>query len=191
MELGLQLLEAGTADSPPPAAPAAALAHAAVVGPASTPGPHETIDVLCMACEDQRCDFKPMAFERRALGPNDILIDMKYCGVCHSDLHFAAGHVPKFAMPASYPAVPGHELAGICTAVGADVTRITVGSKVGVGCLVDSCQSCRSCRKGEEHMCMKQAVGTYGFKGTRAKTPCGYTLGGCVCPPGPGACSTL
>jgi len=136
------------------------------------------IETLCMACADPTCDFKPQAFRRRAVGPNDILIDMKYCGVCHSDLHFAAGHVPKFAMPASYPCVPGHELAGVCVAVGSSVTKVQVGQKIGVGCMVDSCQSCGSCKKGEEHMCMKQSVGTYGFKGERSKTPCGYTLGG-------------
>lgn len=117
------------------------------------------VDVLCMACADQSCDFKPERMQRRAVGPSDVLIDMKYCGVCHSDLHFAAGHVPDALMKAKYPCVPGHELVGVCTAVGSDVTKIKVGDHVGVGCMVGSCQSCKHCRAGEEQKCMKM-IGT-------------------------------
>jgi hypothetical protein len=71
-----------------------------------------SIDTMCMACVDTGCDFQPMLLQRRPLGPSDVLIDMKYCGVCHSDLHHAAGHVNVGPMSAKYPCVPGHELAG-------------------------------------------------------------------------------
>lgn len=152
--------------------------------------PVGNIDVLCMACTGPECDFKPVQMQRRPVGPHDVLIKMKFCGVCHSDLHFAGGHIPDYAMPASYDpgCVPGHELAGVVEAVGAEVTTVSVGMRVGVGCLVDSCRSCRKCRNGEEQMCIRQAVGTYGSKVDttpsqrnkqgRSATPCGYTLGG-------------
>jgi uncharacterized zinc-type alcohol dehydrogenase-like protein len=137
----------------------------------------DAIDALCMACTDQSCDFKPVLLQRRAVGPHDILIDMKYCGVCHSDLHKAANHNMG---ETQYPCVPGHELAGVCTAVGSAVTKVKVGQHVGVGCMVDSCLDCSACNLGEEQKCKKQ-VGTYSGVDNgsgRALTPCGYTLGG-------------
>ena len=97
---------------------------------------------------------------RRALAPNDVLIDMRYCGLCHTDLHHARNEAAPL-MPARYPCVPGHELAGVVTAVGSAVTRIAVGDHAGVGCMVDSCLTCPACLRGEEQMCSKQ-VGTYG-----------------------------
>ena len=150
----------------------------------------ENIDVICMACTGPECDFKPVRMQRRPVGPHDVLIDMKFCGVCHSDMHFAGGHIPNYAMRASYVpgCVPGHELAGVVEAVGPEVTTVAVGSRVGVGCLVDSCRSCGKCKSNEEQMCIRQAIGTYGSKVDttpsqrkmqgRSATPCGYTLGG-------------
>jgi D-arabinose 1-dehydrogenase-like Zn-dependent alcohol dehydrogenase len=137
--------------------------------------PH--IDVLCMACNSAACDFKPVTMQRRTLGPRDVLIEMKYCGVCHSDLHHAADHNMG---ETRYPCVPGHELAGVVIAAGAECEKLQVGSRVGVGCLVDACLECSACRAGEENNC-KRSVSTYGArdKGSgRAATPCGYTLGG-------------
>lgn len=144
------------------------------------------IDALCMACEDSKCDFKPMAIKRRPLGPKDVLIDMKYCGVCHSDLHFAANHMGHLGAATKYPIVPGHELAGICTAVGSEVSKIKVGDYVGVGCLVDSCLECKHCKGDEEQWCqggLQNAVPTfngpsekYGRSDTFPKG--GHTLGG-------------
>lgn len=122
------------------------------------------IDVICMACTDSSCDFKPTRFQRRPVGDDDILIEMKYCGVCHTDVHTAAGHLGGIGLK-HYPCVPGHELAGVCTAIGKNVTRVKVGDHVGVGCMVDSCQSCAACRRGEEQMCSKQ-VGTYNAPST-------------------------
>jgi len=138
------------------------------------------IQTLCMGCTDEKCDFKPMAMQRRPLGDEDILIDMKYCGICHTDLHTAAGHMAALGLK-RYPCVPGHELSGVCTAVGKNVTLVKVGDQVGVGCMVDSCLKCAACKRGEEQMCAKQ-VGTYNAvdKCGRAVTyPVGgHTLGG-------------
>ena len=75
--------------------------------------PYGANAALCMACDDHNCNFQPREFPRRECGPHDILIDMRYCGVCHSDLHVAANHLPKAT---KYPCVPGHELAGVCVA---------------------------------------------------------------------------
>jgi alcohol dehydrogenase (NADP+) len=130
-----------------------------------------------MACSDSSCDFRPAAMQRRSLGPHDVLIDMKYCGVCHSDLHHAANHNMG---ETSYPCVPGHELAGVCVAVGKDCTKVRLGMRLGVGCIVDACLECKMCRAGEEQKCVKGMVGTYGAKDKfgRAMTPVGWTLGG-------------
>jgi len=124
----------------------------------------ESIDVLCMACTDESCNFKPMLLKRRAPGPDDVVMDMKFCGMCHTDLHTAAGHLAGL-VGKIYPkdvCVPGHELSGLAVAVGANVTGFKVGDKIGVGCMVDSCQTCANCLKGEEQMCSKQNTATYG-----------------------------
>jgi len=125
-------------------------------------------------------NFKPVLMERRPVGSRDVVIQMLYCGVCHSDLHHAAGHNAALLGPTPYPCVPGHELAGVVTAVGDQCTKISVGMKVGVGCIVDSCLECKSCLAGEEQNCSKR-VGTYGSKvskSSRAYSPIGWTLGG-------------
>jgi uncharacterized zinc-type alcohol dehydrogenase-like protein len=97
--------------------------------------------------------------ERRDVGPHDVLIEIRYAGICHSDIH----HVRGEWGPVTYPVVPGHEIAGIVAAVGAEVTRHSVGDRVGVGCLVDSCRECEHCRKGEEQYCLNGGgTGTYG-----------------------------
>ena len=142
----------------------------------------QPVATLCMACDDESCDWKPLRMQRRPLGEHDILIDMKYCGVCHSDLHRAANHMKGVGRPTEYPCVAGHELAGVCAGVGASVTKFKVGDQVGVGCLVDACLECDMCRKGEEQKC-KRSVGTYqglDWSGRAASYPAGSskTLGG-------------
>jgi uncharacterized zinc-type alcohol dehydrogenase-like protein len=99
----------------------------------------------------------PFAFERRTPGPRDVVIEILYCGICHSDIHQARGEWGN----STYPMVPGHEIVGRVTSLGADVTRFTVGDTVGVGCFVDSCRECSSCREGLEQFCEKQLVVTY------------------------------
>ena len=103
----------------------------------------------------------PTTIERRDVGPRDVLIEIKYAGICHSDIHTARGDWG----PAPYPLVTGHEIAGIVAEVGSEVTRHAVGDRVGVGCMVDSCGECRYCQAGEEQFCANGNVGTYGAKG--------------------------
>ena len=99
--------------------------------------------------------------ERRDLGPHDVLIEIKYAGICHSDIHTARGDWG----PVTYPLVTGHEIAGIVTKVGTEVTKHAVGDRVGVGCMVDSCGECRYCQGGQEQFCIKGNIGTYGATG--------------------------
>lgn len=114
----------------------------------------------------------PAVIERRQPLPTDVQIEIHYCGVCHSDLHYARNewHFTQ------YPAVPGHEIVGKVKAVGSGVTKFKVGDAVGVGCLVDSCRTCPSCRSGFEQYCdLGLAGGTYGGWDKHLNTP---TLGG-------------
>jgi alcohol dehydrogenase (NADP+) len=99
--------------------------------------------------------------ERRALGPHDVLIDIRFCGICHSDIH----QVKDEWGGAIFPMVPGHEIVGIVAGVGADVGKYSGGERVGVGCLVDSCGECEYCKAGEEQFCAKGAVQTYNGRG--------------------------
>ncbi|MBA2946995.1 NAD(P)-dependent alcohol dehydrogenase [Streptomyces sp. PSKA28] len=100
----------------------------------------------------------PITIERRDLGPRDVLIEIKYAGICHSDIHHARGDWG----PQSYPVAPGHEIAGIVTAVGPEVTKHQVGDRAGVGCMVNSCRECANCRSGREQFCLKGMTATYG-----------------------------
>ena len=86
-----------------------------------------------------------------------MLIDIAYAGICHSDIHQAREEWGR----AIFPMVPGHEIAGVVSAVGPSVTRHTVGDRVGIGCFVDSCRECENCLAGEEQFCLKGMVGTY------------------------------
>jgi uncharacterized zinc-type alcohol dehydrogenase-like protein len=99
----------------------------------------------------------PFTFTRRDPGPTDVLIEVAYCGVCHSDLH----QVRDEWGGAIFPIVPGHEVVGRVTAVGDAVTKFAVGDLAGVGCMVDSCRTCAACRDGEEQFCEGPAVFTY------------------------------
>jgi uncharacterized zinc-type alcohol dehydrogenase-like protein len=115
--------------------------------------------------------LEPIAIERRAPGPNDVQIEIAYCGVCHSDLHTVRSEWGGTL----YPCVPGHEIVGHVSAVGSDVSKFAVGDTVGVGCLVDSCQHCPSCAEGLEQYCENGFVGTYN---SATQDPPGHTLGG-------------
>ena len=104
----------------------------------------------------------PFDYEHRDPGPNDILIDIQFCGICHSDIHQARNEWGN----AIYPMVPGHEIVGKVTAVGSAVTKFKVGDTAAVGCMVDSCRECKSCKAGEEQYCDRSAtVWTYNSKG--------------------------
>lgn len=102
--------------------------------------------------------LSPHSFDRRDPGPDDVAIQIQYCGVCHSDLHMVKNDLGN----AVYPLVPGHEIAGVVTAVGANVSRFKEGDRVGVGCMVDSCRTCEACREGLEQYCVPGMTQTYG-----------------------------
>ena len=103
-------------------------------------------------------DLVPTTIERRDVGPDDVLIDIKFAGICHSDIHTVRGDWG----PQQYPLVPGHEIAGVVTEVGSAVTKHQVGDRVGVGCMVNSCRECANCLNGDEQYCLNGMVGTYG-----------------------------
>jgi alcohol dehydrogenase (NADP+) len=103
----------------------------------------------------------PYSFERRDLHDHDVLIDIKYCGICHSDIHQTRDEWSDYMEESIFPMVPGHEIAGIVTAVGSKVTKYKVGDKVGVGCFVDSCRTCAECEAGLEQYCSVHTVWTY------------------------------
>lgn len=113
----------------------------------------------------------PLDIERRALRDDDVEIAVRYCGVCHSDLHTARNDWGR----TSYPVVPGHEIIGEVVAIGSAVHRHAVGDTVAVGCLVDSCLECGTCHAGDEQYCEKGATGTYSGKDRRDGSP---TYGG-------------
>lgn len=110
------------------------------------------------AAQDATAPLAPWTINRRDPKPHDVQIDIKYCGVCHSDLHFARN---DWGMTV-YPVVPGHEIVGVVTAVGEHVTKFKVGDLAGIGCLVDSCRECDNCTDGLEQYCSQGMVGTYG-----------------------------
>jgi uncharacterized zinc-type alcohol dehydrogenase-like protein len=101
--------------------------------------------------------LEPMTIERRATGARDVRIEIAYCGVCHSDLHTVRSEWAGTL----YPCVPGHEIVGHVSEVGAEVTKFKVGDTVGVGCMVGSCQHCHACDEGLEQYCENGFVGTY------------------------------
>ena len=102
--------------------------------------------------------FKTTTIQRRDLSTKDVLIEIKYTGICHSDIHHVRGEWRE----ETYPLVPGHEIVGIVSEVGSGVNKHAVGDRVGVGCMVDSCGECVNCHKGEEQYCLKGSTLTYG-----------------------------
>ena len=131
------------------------------------------IKVCGYAASRAKEPLTPYSFERRALRDNDLLIDIKYCGICHSDIH----QVRDEWGGSIFPMVPGHEIVGIVSQVGAKTTRYKVGDKVGVGCFVDSCRKCVPCKKGLEQYCLEGATLTYNDleKNSDNKTQGGYS----------------
>jgi uncharacterized zinc-type alcohol dehydrogenase-like protein len=114
-----------------------------------------TVNARCTC--GPREPFKPTTIERRDLGPRDVLIDIGYAGICHSDID----HARSVRGKTKYPLVPGHEIAGTVSAVGSEVTKFAVGDHAGVGNMVDSCRECDNCRAGLEQYCSGRRVLTY------------------------------
>jgi alcohol dehydrogenase (NADP+) len=118
----------------------------------------------------------PYTFERREPGEHDILMDIKYCGVCHSDIHQVRDGWSDYLEESIFPMVPGHEIAGVVAAIGSKVTKHKVGDKVGVGCFVDSCRTCEECKQGLEQYCSVHTVWTYNGRDNQgAPTYGGYS----------------
>jgi uncharacterized zinc-type alcohol dehydrogenase-like protein len=130
------------------------------------------INVRGYAAQQVKAPLSPYSFHRRDVGPNDVLIDIKYCGICHSDIHQARDEWGG----SIFPMVPGHEIAGVVSRVGERVRKYRPGDKVGVGCLVDSCRNCKNCREGLEQFC-KDQVPTYNGteKDGKTSTQGGYS----------------
>jgi alcohol dehydrogenase (NADP+) len=129
------------------------------------------IETTGYATHGSEAVFVPFSFERRDLGENDILIDIQYCGVCHSDIHQAKGEWGN----STYPMVPGHEIVGTVSQVGSSVTKFKVGDIAGIGCFVDSCGTCSSCKADAEQFCKVHCAATYNGTELDKTTP---TYGG-------------
>ncbi|WP_431791857.1 NAD(P)-dependent alcohol dehydrogenase [Microbacterium paraoxydans] len=114
--------------------------------------------VTAYAAPAEAAPLEKTVIERRELGPHDVLIDIAFAGICHSDIHTVRGDWG----PQQYPLAPGHEITGTVAAVGSEVTKHALGDRVGVGCLVNSCRECVYCLRGDEQFCTQGAVGTYG-----------------------------
>ncbi|MFF5017777.1 NAD(P)-dependent alcohol dehydrogenase [Streptomyces sp. NPDC001165] len=117
--------------------------------------------VAAYAAPAAKAPLERTTIERRAVGEFDVLIDIEFAGICHSDIHQAR----EGWGTAIFPMVPGHEIAGVVSEVGPGVTQYAVGDRVGVGCMVDSCRECENCLKGLEQYCLKGNVGTYNAVG--------------------------
>ncbi|MEU9257751.1 NAD(P)-dependent alcohol dehydrogenase [Streptomyces sp. NPDC048212] len=113
--------------------------------------------VAAYAAPSAKAPLERTTVERRAVGEFDVLIDIKFAGICHSDIHQARDGWGE----GIFPMVPGHEIAGVVTETGSGVTKFAVGDRVGVGCMVDSCRECDNCKAGLEQYCAKGNTGTY------------------------------
>lgn len=123
--------------------------------------------VSAYAAPSAGAPLEPTSIERRDLRPNDILVDIKFTGICHTDIHQANEHWGQ----AIFPMVPGHEIAGVVTEVGSAVTKFAVGDHAGVGCFVDSCRECENCKAGLEQYCRGHMVVTYNGREVDQQTP--------------------
>lgn len=102
----------------------------------------------------------PIEFERREPGSHDLVLELLYCGICHSDIHYARNEWGY----SRFPIVPGHEMVGRVTSIGSEVSNFKVGDLAGIGCFIDSCRQCPSCQDNEEQYCEKGVTMTYGGK---------------------------
>jgi uncharacterized zinc-type alcohol dehydrogenase-like protein len=124
------------------------------------------LQVIGYAAREANASLTPFSFERRDLLDHDVVIDIQYCGICHTDIHQVKNEWGR----SIYPMVPGHEIVGNVSQVGSQVTRFKVGDKVGVGCFVDSCRKCDACNQGLEQYC-SNVLTTYNGIEKDGKTP--------------------
>lgn len=130
-----------------------------------------TLETKAYAAPAVKAPLAPFTISRRKPGPDDVLIEIRYCGVCHSDIH----QVRDEWGGSTFPMVPGHEIVGTVVETGENVRRWRAGERVGVGCFVDSCRDCEACKAGEEQYCERGASFTYNSYEQDGKTP---TYGG-------------
>ena len=126
----------------------------------SKSSPHSTTSTSGYAARSATTELSPFQFERRAVGKNDVKLEILFCGICHSDVH----QVRNEWGGSVFPMVPGHEIVGKVIEVGSAVTKFKIGDLGGVGCFVDSCRTCGPCKAGEEQYCEKGMNGTYNSK---------------------------
>jgi alcohol dehydrogenase (NADP+) len=129
------------------------------------------ISTKAFAAKEAKAPLGPYSFDRREVGPQDVLIDILYCGVCHSDLHQVRDEWGN----SIFPMVPGHEIVGRVQRIGKEVKKFSVGQLAGVGCFVDSCRVCPNCKAGIEQYCDQGMIATYNGREKDGKTP---TYGG-------------
>lgn len=134
----------------------------------------EGIATRGFAVSDKASKFEPFEFVRREVGPKDILIDIDYAGICHSDIHQARAEWEPL-IPSIYPMVPGHEIVGRVVKIGSEVSKFKEGDYAGIGCFVDSCRECGACHGGIEQYCIKGSAQTYNSTEMDRVTP---TYGG-------------
>jgi len=130
------------------------------------------------AAQDATSPLVPFDFERREPGPKDVVVEIDFCGICHSDIHQARNEWGG----SIYPMVPGHEIVGHVTAVGAEVTKFKVGDLAGVGVTVETCMACENCKAGAEPYCTKGMVGTYNARTYDGETTFGGYANNIVAP---------
>jgi len=133
-----------------------------------------SMNVRGYAAQSAKDALASFSFLRRDPRPDDVVIEILYCGVCHSDLHTVRNDWASW-FPTTYPVVPGHEIIGRVVSVGPEIKRFKSGDHVGVGCMVDSCQHCEACEQGQEQYCAEIATYTYNHVDRRDKMP---TYGG-------------
>jgi uncharacterized zinc-type alcohol dehydrogenase-like protein len=128
------------------------------------------------AAPSAKTALAPYTFERREPREHDVVIDIKYCGICHSDIHQTRNEWSEYQEESTFPMVPGHEVTGVVAAVGSKVTKYKVGDKVGAGVFVDSCRTCPECKRGLEQYCTVLTVWTYNARDAQgAPTYGGYS----------------
>ena len=149
------------------------LARAADIQTEATVGA-KPIAVRAYGAKSATSPLEPLQIERRAIGPNDVLLDVLYCSICHSDIHTVRDEW-RATLPTVYPSVPGHEIIGRVQAVGSAVTKFKVGDIGGVGCMVNSCGTCENCQADREQNCLSGATFTYNSPDAVSG---GHTFGG-------------
>ena len=154
-------------------APLLARANAAALGRPEAPADTGPFRARAYGAANAAGPLVPLQIERRAVGPNDVLLDVLYCGICHSDIHQARDEWSSWNRT-RYPCVPGHEIIGRVQAVGRAVTKFRVGDVGGVGCMVNSCGTCENCLADREQNCIERATFTYNSPDQAG----GHTFGG-------------